>query len=70
MIRQNDMMASSTLSSSCSSESFLVVEQFIETMDLLLVQGPNNNKILLGDYLRADGPIQGKHDSFDPAFMV
>jgi hypothetical protein len=36
----------------------LVVTQFIETMELLRVQGPKND-------IRADGPFEGKND-FDP----
>jgi hypothetical protein len=37
----------------------LVVTQFIETMELLRVQGPKNNIKAEGDYLRADGPFEG-----------
>jgi hypothetical protein len=35
-------------------------------MDLLRVQGPKNNIEAVGDYLRADGPFEGKNDNFDP----
>jgi hypothetical protein len=35
-------------------------------MKLLRVQGPKNNIEALGDYLRADGPFEGKNDNFDP----
>jgi hypothetical protein len=34
--------------------------QFIETTELLHVQGPKNNIKVLGDYPRADGPLGGK----------
>jgi hypothetical protein len=44
----------------------LLVTQFIETMGLLRVQGPKNNILTVGDYLRADGPFEGKNDHFDP----
>jgi hypothetical protein len=40
----------------------LVVTQFIETMELLRVYGPKNNIQAAGDYLRADGPFEGKND--------
>jgi hypothetical protein len=43
----------------------LVVTQFIETMKLLHVQGPENNIKALGDYLRMDGPYEGKDENFD-----
>jgi hypothetical protein len=29
------------------------------------VQGPKNNIKVVGDYLRADGPFDGKNDNFD-----
>jgi hypothetical protein len=44
----------------------LVVTQFIETMELLHVQGPKNNIKAIDVYLRADGPFQGKDDYFNP----
>jgi hypothetical protein len=44
----------------------LDVSQFIETMELLHVQGPKNNIEAVGDYLRADGPFERKNDNFDP----
>jgi hypothetical protein len=44
----------------------LVVTQFIETMELLRVQGPKSNIYVVGDYLRADEPFEGKNDNFDP----
>jgi hypothetical protein len=44
----------------------LVVTQFIETMELLRVQGPKNSIKAVGDYLRADVPFEGKNDNFDP----
>jgi hypothetical protein len=31
-------------------------------MELLLVQGPKKNILAVGDYLRADGPFEGKND--------
>jgi hypothetical protein len=37
----------------------LVVTPFIETMDLLRVQGPKSNILAVGVYLRADGPFDG-----------
>jgi hypothetical protein len=40
--------------------------QFIETTELLRVQGPKSNTKAVGDYLRADGPFDGKNDNFDP----
>jgi hypothetical protein len=45
----------------------LVVTQFIETMELLHVQGPKNKIEAAGNYLRADGPVEGENDNFDPA---
>jgi hypothetical protein len=44
----------------------LVVTRFIETTELLRVQEPKNNIQAVGDYLRADGPFEGKTDRFDP----
>jgi hypothetical protein len=35
-------------------------------MELLHVKGPRNNIEAVGDYLRADGPFEGKNDNFDP----
>jgi hypothetical protein len=35
-------------------------------MELSRVQGSKNNIYYLGDYLRADGPLEGKNDNFDP----
>jgi hypothetical protein len=35
-------------------------------MELLPVQGSKNNILAVGDYLRADGPFEGKDDNFDP----
>jgi hypothetical protein len=37
-------------------------------MELLRVQGPKNNILAVGDYLRADGPfeIEIRNDNFDP----
>jgi hypothetical protein len=35
-------------------------------MELLRVQGPKNDILAVGDYLRADGPFEGKNDNFDP----
>jgi hypothetical protein len=35
-------------------------------MEMLRVQGPQNNIQAVGDYLRADGPFEGKSDNFDP----
>jgi hypothetical protein len=35
-------------------------------MKLLRVRGSKNNIEALGDYLRADGPFEGKNDNFDP----
>jgi hypothetical protein len=40
--------------------------KFIETMEMLRVQGPKNKILAVGDYLRADGPFEGKNDNFDP----
>jgi hypothetical protein len=34
-------------------------KKFIETMELLRVQGPKNNIKAVGDYLRADGLFEG-----------
>jgi hypothetical protein len=34
-------------------------------MKLLRVQGLKNNISAVGDYLRADGPFEGKNDNFD-----
>jgi hypothetical protein len=36
-----------------------------ETMGLLRVQGPKNNILAVGEYLRADVPFEGKNDDFD-----
>jgi hypothetical protein len=44
----------------------LVVTRFIETTELLRAQEPKNNTQAVGDYLRADGPFEGKTDLFDP----
>jgi hypothetical protein len=44
----------------------LVVTRFIETTELLRVKEPKNNIQAVGDYLRADGPFEGKADRFDP----
>jgi hypothetical protein len=44
----------------------LVVTQPVETMELLRVQGPKSNISAVDDYLRADGPFEGKNDNFDP----
>jgi hypothetical protein len=38
--------------------------QFIETMELLHVPGPENNIKAIGDYLCADGPFEGNNDNF------
>jgi hypothetical protein len=38
----------------------------IEITELLRVQGPKSNIYAVGDYLRADGPFEGKNDNFDP----
>jgi hypothetical protein len=35
-------------------------------MELLRVQEPKNNILAIGDYLRADGPFEGKNDNFEP----
>jgi hypothetical protein len=35
-------------------------------MELLRVQGPKNNILAVGDYLRADVPFESKNDNFDP----
>jgi hypothetical protein len=35
-------------------------------MELLRAQGPQNNIKAAGDYLRTDGPFEGKSDNFDP----
>jgi hypothetical protein len=35
-------------------------------MELLRVQGPKINIYVVSDYLRADGPFEGKNDNFDP----
>jgi hypothetical protein len=32
------------------------------------VQEPKNNIQAVGDYLRADGPFEGKTDNFDPVY--
>jgi hypothetical protein len=42
------------------------VIQFVETMELLRVQGPKSKIWAVGDYLRADGLLGGKNDNFDP----
>jgi hypothetical protein len=39
----------------------LVVTQFIETMELLCVQGPNSTILAVGDYLRANGKCEGNN---------
>jgi hypothetical protein len=44
----------------------LVVTRFIETTELFRVQEPKNNIQAVGDYLRADGPFEGKPDRFNP----
>jgi hypothetical protein len=36
-------------------------------MELLHFQGPKNNILAVGDYLRADVPFEGKNDNFDPS---
>jgi hypothetical protein len=38
----------------------LGVTQYIETMELLRVQGPKNNTQAVGDYLRADESFEGQ----------
>jgi hypothetical protein len=43
----------------------LVVTRFAETTELLLVQGPKNNILAVGDYPCADVPFEGKNDNFD-----
>jgi hypothetical protein len=35
-------------------------------MELLGVQEPKKNILAVGDYLRADGPFEGRNDNFDP----
>jgi hypothetical protein len=35
-------------------------------MELLHAQGPKNNIDAVGDYLRKDGPFEGKNYNFDP----
>jgi hypothetical protein len=44
----------------------LVVTQVIETMQLLDVQGSQNNILAVYDYLHADGPFEGNDDHFEP----
>jgi hypothetical protein len=34
-------------------------------MELLRAQEPKSNILAVGDYLRADGPFEGKNDNFD-----
>jgi hypothetical protein len=45
----------------------MVETLLIETIDLWHMQGPNNKTKAVGDYLRADGPFEGKNNYFDPA---
>jgi hypothetical protein len=42
----------------------LVVTQFIETIELLHVQGPKRNILAVGDYPRADRLSKGENDYF------
>jgi hypothetical protein len=44
----------------------LVVTQYIETMELLRVQGSKSNILAEGDYFRADGPFEGRNDNLNP----
>jgi hypothetical protein len=47
----------------------MAVTQFIETMELLHVKGPKSNLLVVGDYLRADGPLEGKNYDVDPEVL-
>jgi hypothetical protein len=42
-----------------------LVVPFIETMELLHMQGPKSNINAIGDYLRADAPSEGKFNYFN-----
>jgi hypothetical protein len=47
----------------------LVVARIIETTESLRVQEPKNIIQAAGDYLRADGPFEGKTDLFDQFYV-